>query len=87
MWLRFPDDVDQKKLFAIAEEAGVKYLPGISFHYKLGKAPFLRLAFGHLTEETIEEGVPVLADCIKRARTSNEAPVYPENWLEFEKAD
>ena len=87
LWLRFPDDVDQKKLFAIAEEAGVKYLPGISFHYKLGKAPFLRLAFGHLTEETIEAGVPVLADCIKRARTSNEAPVYPANWLEFEQAD
>ena len=84
LWLRFPDDVDQKKLFAIAEEAGVKYLPGISFHYKLGKAPFLRLAFGHLTEETIEAGVPVLADCIKRARTSNEAPTYPANWLEFE---
>jgi len=84
LWLRFPDDVDQKKLFAIAEEAGVKYLPGISFHYKLGKAPFLRLAFGHLTEETIEAGVPVLADCIKRARTSNETPVYPSNWLEFE---
>jgi len=84
LWLRFPDDVDQKKLFSIAEDAGVKYLPGISFHYKLGKAPFLRLAFGHLTEETIEAGVPVLADCIKRARTSNETPVYPSNWLEFE---
>ena len=84
LWLRFPDDVDKKKLFSIAEDAGVKYLPGISFHYKLGKAPFLRLAFGHLTEETIEAGVPVLADCIKRARTSNETPVYPSNWLEFE---
>ena len=84
LWLRFPDDVDQKKLYAIAEEAGLKYLPGISFHYKLGKAPFLRLAFGHLTEETIEAGVPVLAECIKRARTSNEPPVYPSNWLEFE---
>ena len=84
LWLRFPEDVDQKKLWLLAEEAGVKYLPGISFHYKQGKAPFLRLAFGHLTQETIEAGVPVLADCIKRARTSNESPIYPPNWLEFE---
>ena len=59
-------------------------MPGISFHYKLGKAPFLRLAFGHLTEETIIAGVPVLADCIRRARTSNEVPEFPANWLEFE---
>lgn len=84
LWLRYPDDVDQKKLWALAEAAGVKFLPGISFHYKLGKAPFLRLAFGHLTEETIEAGVPVLADCIRRARTSNEVPSYPDNWLSFE---
>ncbi|MEM7221037.1 MAG: PLP-dependent aminotransferase family protein [Pseudomonadota bacterium] len=84
LWLRYPDDVDHRKLMAIAEEAGVKYLPGISFHYKFGKAPFLRLAFGHLTEETIAAGVPVLADCIRRARTSNEAPEYADNWVAFD---
>ena len=84
LWLRYPDDVDQKKLWNLAEEAGVKFLPGISFHYALGKAPFLRLAFGHLTEETIVAGVPVLAECIRRARTSNEPPQFPTNWLEFE---
>ncbi len=84
LWLRYPEDVDQKKLWKLAEDAGLKFLPGISFHYKLGKAPFLRLAFGHLTQETIIAGVPVLADCIRRARTSNEAPEFPNNWLEFE---
>ncbi len=84
LWLRYPDDVDQKRLWALAETAGVRFLPGISFHYAAAKAPFLRLAFGHLTEATIAAGVPILADCIRRARTSNEVPEYALNWLAFE---
>lgn len=86
LWLRYPDDVDQKKLWALAEEAGVKFLPGISFHYTNKKAPFLRLAFGHLTEDTIAAGVPVLAACIRKARQSNETPDYQANWLGFEQS-
>jgi DNA-binding transcriptional MocR family regulator len=48
------------------------YLPGISFHYQNAKVPYLRLAFGHLTREQIEQGIPVLAQCIREARKSNE---------------
>ena len=81
LWLRYPDDVNSKALWDLAEAAGVKFLPGISFHYQAQKSPFLRLAFGHLTEDAIRAGVPVLADCIRRARTSNEPPDYPDNWL------
>jgi len=84
LWLRYPDDVDQKKLWQLAEDAGLKFLPGISFHYTNKKAPFLRLAFGHLTEETIAAGVPVLAQCIRQARQSNEQPEFPDNWLAHE---
>jgi len=35
--------------------------------------PYLRLAFGHLTHEQIEKGIPVLAKCLRESRTSNEA--------------
>jgi len=72
VWLRVPDDVDRRKLAEIADAAGVKYLPGVAFHYANRNKPYLRLAFGHLTEQQIQDGIPVLARCIREARTSNE---------------
>jgi len=71
IWLRMPDDVDRPKLFELAQQRGVAYLPGVAFHYANRNRPYLRLAFGHLSEETIEAGIPVLARCIREARTSN----------------
>ena len=61
-----------KTLLEAANSRGFHYLPGISFHYQNAKVPYLRLAFGHLTKEQIEKGIPVLAQCIRENRTSNE---------------
>jgi 2-aminoadipate transaminase len=72
VWVRVPDDVDRPKMYQLAQENGVAYLPGVAFHYLNKNKPYLRLAFGHLTEEQITEGIPVLARCIRQARTSNE---------------
>ena len=71
--MRLPDDVDRGRLGKLAHSRGLAYLPGAAFHYQGADAPYLRLAFGHLTETQIDEGVPILARCIREARTSNEA--------------
>ncbi len=71
IWVRLPDDVDRPKLFELAQGNGVAFLPGVAFHYANRNKPYLRLAFGHLTEEQIQAGIPVLARCIREARTSN----------------
>ena len=76
VWVRMPDDVDRRKLTELAAANGVAYLPGVAFHYANRNKPFLRLAFGHLTESQIEEGIPVLARCIREARTSNEPRLF-----------
>ncbi len=73
IWVRVPEDVDRPKLYGLAQEHGVNYLPGTAFHYANRNKPYLRLAFGHLTEQQIIDGIPVLAQCIRQARTSNEA--------------
>ena len=73
VWLRMPDDVDLEKLNGNAAERGVKFLPGAAFHYANEAVPYLRLAFGHLTVEQIEAGVPELAAAIRESRRSNEA--------------
>ena len=73
IWVRLPDDVDRKQLYETANKNGVNYLPGTAFHYANRNKPYLRLAFGHLTESQIEDGIPMLARCIRECRTSNEA--------------
>jgi 2-aminoadipate transaminase len=72
IWVRLPEDVDRRKLTDTANAAGLHFLPGVAFHYQNKNLPYLRLAFGHLTEEQIVEGVPVLARCIRECRSSNE---------------
>lgn len=72
IWMRLPDDVDRKELWQRTQANGFAYLPGISFHYQNADVPYLRLAFGHLTEQQIADGIPVLARCVKECRTSNE---------------
>ena len=72
IWVRVPDDVDRARLYDLALSRGVNYLPGAGFHYRAEDVPYLRLAFGHLTEEQIAQGIPILARCIREARTSNE---------------
>ena len=76
VWVRVPDDVNRKLLYQTAHDHGVNYLPGTSFHYANRNKPYLRLAFGHLTEAQIEAGIPVLAQCIRQARTSNEPRTF-----------
>ena len=72
IWVRIPDDINRKDLYELSQSRGFNYLPGISFHYKSANVPYLRLAFGHLTEDQIAEGIPILTRCIHESRTSNE---------------
>jgi 2-aminoadipate transaminase len=72
LWLRFPDDVDRDRLQSLADARGFRFARGRAFHVGNEDAPFLRLAFGHVPAAAIREGIPVLARCIREARTSNE---------------
>ncbi len=72
LWLRLPEDVDRDRLQSLANERGFRYARGRAFQVQDEDVAFLRLAFGHVTDEAIEHGIPVLAECIREARTSNE---------------
>lgn len=73
MWVRLPTDVDMDRLIRIANERNVFFAPGAAFHVDRKKLPYIRLAFGHVPDALITEGIPILAQCIREARTSNEA--------------
>jgi 2-aminoadipate transaminase len=72
MWVRLPEDTDMKKLAETANENGFFFAPGLAFHVDYANKPYIRLAFGHVPDELIKEGIPVLASAIKQSRTSNE---------------
>ena len=76
VWVRFPDDVDQNKLARITSERGFFYAPGANFHIHGEQVSCLRLAFGHVPDDDIRDGIPILAQCLREARTSNEAPRF-----------
>ena len=78
VWVRFPADVDQEKLLKTTEARGFKYQPGSNFHVEGTQVPYLRLAFGHLPDQVIQEGIRLLASCIRACRTSNEKPEFHE---------
>ena len=69
LWVGLPEDIDQRKLSELAAERGVRYARGAAFHVRGEDIPYIRLAFGYIGLEAIIEGTPILADCIRQART------------------
>jgi len=73
MWVRLPEDVDMRKLMQVSNDRGFYFAPGMAFHVDYAEVPYIRLAFGHVPDDAIREGIPVLSQSIREARTSNEA--------------
>jgi 2-aminoadipate transaminase len=73
LWLRLPEDTDLDRLRAEATDKGFNYAEGRDFHVTGERVPYIRLAFGHVPDDAIVEGIPVLAQCVQRARSSNAA--------------
>ena len=69
IWVEFPDDVDRDKLMALCAERNIMVARGQGFHIHREDVPAIRLAFGYAALEDIQEGVPLLGECIHMART------------------
>ena len=64
IWVEFPDDVDRDKLMALCAERNIMVARGQGFHIHREDVPAIRLAFGYAALEDIQEGVPLLGECI-----------------------
>lgn len=73
IWVGFPADVDQERLFELLAEKDIACARGSAFHLHGEEIPFLRLAFGYASIESIREGVPLLGQCIRQAREEVQA--------------
>jgi 2-aminoadipate transaminase len=66
IWVRFPETFDTHRLEELATQRGVRYDPGRMFSTDLKEVKALRLSYAHMPKNEIEQGVSLLADCVKR---------------------
>jgi 2-aminoadipate transaminase len=66
IWVRFPETIDTHGLEGLAEQRGIKYDPGRMFSTDLREVKALRLSYAHMPKDEIQQGIKLLADCVKR---------------------
>jgi 2-aminoadipate transaminase len=71
LWVTIPESLSSLKLFKLATEENVAFVPGRAFYVDGGGDNTLRLNFSNSDEEKIEEGIKRLAKVIKRALMEN----------------
>ena len=71
LWLRLPEDVDWVALKALTAARGFYDAEGEDYRVEGKAVHFIRLAFGHVPDAAITQGIPVLAGCIARCRKRN----------------
>ena len=67
VWMKLPEDVDRARLQELAAARHITYATGQAFHAHNQDVAYLRLAFGWIAREDIQEGVRLLAECVREA--------------------
>jgi 2-aminoadipate transaminase len=73
LWVRLPRGMSARRLFALALDEGVAFVPGDAFGLGDEHASALRLSFSSPTRERIDEGVRRLRRAFDRCDTSKAA--------------
>ncbi len=67
IWVRIPDSIDIRKLFASACKNGVAFIPGNVFEMNNGISNHcIKLSFANPKEEQIESGMNILEYCLEK---------------------
>jgi 2-aminoadipate transaminase len=74
-WVRLPEGIDTKAIAELAKERNVLYATGRSFDSADRDVPYLRLAFGYIDGDLIDDGVELLGQCIEGAAPGARQPV------------
>lgn len=73
VWCKLPEDVNEKKLFAIARQKGLIYMPGSVFYPQgYSGSGHIRLCFSSASEGQIDRGVRILSESMDLSRSSFE---------------
>ena len=73
LWCKLPDDVNEKKLFALCRENKLLYMPGsVFFPYGYGGSGYIRLCFSNVREDEIDKAAAILKDAILKSKNNFE---------------
>lgn len=67
VWIKLPEQVDRVRLRELATARHITYATGQAFHALNHDVPYLRLAFGWIDREDIDDGVRSLAECVRES--------------------
>lgn len=73
-WVRLPDGIDNAAIAAAAKERNILYATGKAFDAAERDVPFLRLAFGYIAQDLIDDGIELLGECIEGAAPGARKP-------------
>jgi 2-aminoadipate transaminase len=71
LWMTLPDEVSTLRLFDLAKEENVAFVPGSAFYVDGGGGNTLRLNFSNSSGDEIEEGIKRLAGVTKELLAKN----------------
>jgi len=67
VWIKLPEDVARVRLQELAAARHIVYATGQAFHAHGEDVAYIRLAFGWIDREDIQDGVRLLAECVREA--------------------
>ncbi|NIW45140.1 MAG: aminotransferase class I/II-fold pyridoxal phosphate-dependent enzyme [Gammaproteobacteria bacterium] len=67
LWIKAPEEIDTQKIFPLAIDKKVAYVPGGPFHPNGGGQNTMRLNFSFASEDEIKAGIARLAEVLKTA--------------------
>lgn len=73
LWCKLPEDVNEKKLFALCKQQGLLYMPGnVFFPYGYSGSGYIRLCFSSVSEQQIDQAVNILEVAMSHSKDSIE---------------
>lgn len=73
LWCKLPEDVNEKKLFALCKQRGVLYMPGgVFFPYGYSGSGYIRLCFSSVSDAQIDRAVETLEIAMSHSKDSIE---------------
>lgn len=73
LWCKLPEDINEKKLFALCKQQGLLYMPGnVFFPYGYNGSGYIRLCFSNTSEAQMDSAVRILEESMGLSKNHSE---------------
>lgn len=73
VWCKLPEDINEKKLFALCKQRGLLYMPGnVFFPYGYNGSGYIRLCFSNVSEAQMDSAADILEASMNQSKNHSE---------------